>query len=170
MMPTDLDGLLTRIAACRACAGDFGHEPRPGVMVSPRDRLRDWLVIDAATFYGDDRIGGAAQACCFPGTSPAGGDYPPPKRCAELWRVPLLEALDKVELTLLVGSHAQSWALAGRYRGMTETVRNWRDHLPDALPLPHPSWRNTAWLARHPWFETEVLPYLRDRVRGILHP
>jgi uracil-DNA glycosylase len=196
MMPTDLDALLTRIAACRACAGDFGHEPRPVVMVSPRtrllicgqapgrrvhesgrpftdpsgDRLRDWLGIDPATFYGDDRIGVAAQAFCFPGTSPAGGDYPPPKRCAELWRAPLLEALDRVELTLLVGSHAQSWALAGRYRGMTETVRNWRDHLPDGLPLPHPSWRNTAWLARHTWFEADVLPYLRERVRGILHP
>ena len=53
---------------------------------------------------------------------------------------------------------------------MTETVRAWRDYGPDILPLPHPSWRNTAWLSRNPWFEAEVLPYLQARVRDILSP
>ncbi|MBL0946928.1 uracil-DNA glycosylase family protein [Brevundimonas sp.] len=194
-MRTDLDALLAGIAGCRACAHTFGHEPRPVVMVSEHtrllicgqapgrrvhdsgrpftdpsgDRLRAWLAVDAETFYGDERIGVAAQAFCYPGTSPKGGDYPPPARCAELWRDPLLKALAQVELTLLVGSHAQAWALGDCYRGMTDTVRNWRDHLPDVLPLPHPSWRNTAWLTRHPWFEAEVVPYLRERVRGILN-
>lgn len=194
-MRTDLDALLAGIAGCRACAHTFGHEPRPVVMVSEHtrllicgqapgrrvhdsgrpftdpsgDRLRAWLAVDAETFYGDERIGVAAQAFCYPGTNPKGGDYPPPARCAELWRAPLLKALAQVELTLLVGSHAQAWALGDRYRGMTDTVRNWRDHLPDVLPLPHPSWRNTAWLTRHPWFEAEVIPYLRERVRGILN-
>lgn len=194
-MRTDLDALLAGIAGCRACAHTFGHEPRPVVMVSEHtrllicgqapgrrvhdsgrpftdpsgDRLRAWLAVDAETFYGDERIGVAAQAFCYPGTNPKGGDYPPPARCAELWRAPLLKALAQVELTLLVGSHAQAWALGDRYRGMTDTVRNWRDHLPDVLPLPHPSWQNTAWLTRHPWFEAEVIPYLRERVRGILN-
>lgn len=194
-MRTDLDALLAGIAGCRACAHTFGHEPRPVVMVSEHtrllicgqapgrrvhdsgrpftdpsgDRLRAWLAVDAETFYGDERIGVAAQAFCYPGTNPKGGDYPPPTRCAELWRAPLLKALAQVELTLLVGSHAQAWALGDRYRGMTDTVGNWRDHLPDVLPLPHPSWRNTAWLTRHPWFEAEVIPYLRERVRGILN-
>lgn len=194
-MRTDLDALLAGIAGCRACAHTFGHEPRPVVMVSEHtrllicgqapgrrvhdsgrpftdpsgDRLRAWLAVDTETFYGDERIGVAAQAFCYPGTNPKGGDYPPPARCAELWRAPLLKALSQVELTLLVGSHAQAWALEDRYRGMTDTVRNWRDHLPDVLPLPHPSWRNTAWLTRHPWFEAEVVPYLRERVRGILN-
>ncbi|HZV85600.1 MAG TPA: uracil-DNA glycosylase family protein, partial [Brevundimonas sp.] len=51
---------------------------------------------------------------------------------------------------------------------MAETVRAWREHAPTILPLPHPSWRNTAWLRKNPWFEAEVLPYLRQRVRGIL--
>jgi uracil-DNA glycosylase len=51
---------------------------------------------------------------------------------------------------------------------MTETVRAWRDFLPKVIPLPHPSWRNTAWLKRNPWFEAEVVPYLRERVAGIL--
>jgi uracil-DNA glycosylase len=74
-----------------------------------------------------------------------------------------------MELTLLVGGYAQAWALgAGAKANMTETVRAWRDYAPDILPLPHPSWRNTAWLRRNPWFEAEVLPYLRGRVGDIL--
>jgi uracil-DNA glycosylase len=107
------------------------------------------------------------MAFCFPGTSPKGGDFPPPKRCAELWRPRLLRALPNVELTLLVGSYAQAWALGGR-RAMTEIVRDWRELPGEVLPLPHPSWRNTAWLKRHPWFETDVLPQLRKRVGEIL--
>ena len=187
-----LDTLLSEIAACRACAHELPHEPRPVVRVGPQtrlliagqapgrrvhesglpfddpsgDRLRGWLGVDRETFYGDPRIGVAAMAFCFPGTNPKGGDYPPPKRCAELWRARLLAELPKVELTLLVGSYAQDWAL-GR-RAMTERVRDWRAHLPDRLVLPHPSWRNSVWLKRNPWFEAEVTPYLRERVRTIL--
>ena len=195
MTQPDLNSLLDDIAACRACAGDLPHEPRPVVMVSPEtrilicgqapgrrvhesgkpftdpsgDRLRGWMGVDGETFYGDPRVGVAAMAFCYPGTAPKGGDYPPPKRCAELWRRPLLAALERVELTLLVGSYAQPWALGDRMKAdMTETVRAWREYAPDLLPLPHPSWRNTAWLKRNPWFEAEVVPYLRARVRGIL--
>lgn len=195
MIPPDLNSLLDDIAACRACAGELPHEPRPVVMVGSEtrilicgqapgrrvhesgrpftdpsgDRLRGWMDVDSQTFYGDPRIGVAAMAFCYPGTSPKGGDYPPPKRCAELWRRPLLAALDRVELTLLVGSYAQPWALGRRMKAdMTETVRAWREYAPDILPLPHPSWRNTAWLKRNPWFDAEVVPYLRGRVRDIL--
>jgi uracil-DNA glycosylase len=78
-----------------------------------------------------------------------------------------METLPKVEFTLLVGSYAQDWALGTR-GPMTETVRNWRAFLPEAVPLPHPSWRNTGWLKRNPWFEAEVVPYLRQRVRQVL--
>ena len=193
----DLEDVLSDIRACRACVGELPHEPRPVVRVFPEtqllicgqapgrrvhesglpftdpsgDRLRDWMGVDDATFYGDHRIGVAAQAFCYPGTAPRGGDYPPPRRCAELWRPRLLEALPRMELTLLVGAHAQAWALGDRARagaGMTDTVRAWRDYAPAVLPMPHPSWRNTAWLRRNPWFEAEVVPYLRQRVRGIL--
>jgi uracil-DNA glycosylase len=131
------------------------------------DRLRDWMGIDRATFYGHPAIGVAAMAFCFPGTSPKGGDHPPPKRCAQRWRPQLLAELPKVELTLLVGSYSQAWAL-GRKGPVSEIIRAWRDVLPEAVVLPHPSWRNTAWLKRNPWFATEVLPYLRDRVNCIL--
>jgi len=188
-----LDAVLSDIAACRACAGELPHEPRPVVRVFPETRLliagqapgrrvhesglpfddrsgdvlRGWLGIDRETFYGDRRIGVAAMAFCFPGTNPKGGDYPPPKRCAALWRPRLLDALPKVELTLLVGSYAQQWSLP-EARAMTETVARWRDCLPRAIPLPHPSWRNTGWLKRNPWFEDEVAPYLKARVAEML--
>jgi uracil-DNA glycosylase len=131
------------------------------------DRLRGWLGIDRETFYSDPRIGVAGMAFCFPGTNPKGGDYPPPRRCAELWHGRLLDQLPKVELTLLVGSHAIDWPGA-RAGSMTGAVANWREHLPGAIPLPHPSWRNTAWLKRNPWFEEDVVPYLRGRVAEIL--
>jgi uracil-DNA glycosylase len=138
------------------------------------DRLRTWLGVGSDQFYADDRIGVAAMAFCFPGTNPKGGDYPPPPRCAELWRKPLLKALPKVELTLLVGGYAQVWALGayskvGAKANMTETVRAWREYVAEGvLPLPHPSWRNTAWLKRNPWFEDEVTPWLRARVAAML--
>ncbi len=192
-----LDRLLADIAGCRACAGELAHAPRPVVRVFPEtrllicgqapgrrvhesglpftdpsgDRLRTWLGVNYERFYADRRIGVAAMAFCFPGTDPKGGDHPPPPRCAALWRKPLLAALERVELTLLVGGYAQAWALGARTKGsMTETVRAWRDYLPEALPLPHPSWRNTAWLRRNPWFDDEVTPYLRSRVAAMLAP
>jgi uracil-DNA glycosylase len=76
-----------------------------------------------------------------------------------------------VELTLLVGGYAQKWALGERVRPtLADTVAAWRDYLPRYLPMPHPSWRNTGWLKRNPWFEDEVVPYLRGRVAAILAP
>ena len=131
------------------------------------DRLRRWLGVDYETFYGHPAIGVAAMAFCFPGTNPKGGDFPPPARCAQLWRPRLLERLPNVELTLLVGGYAQGWALEGG-GSMTDTVRRWREFLPHYLPLPHPSWRNTAWLKKNPWFEEEVTPWLRARVAEML--
>jgi uracil-DNA glycosylase len=80
-----------------------------------------------------------------------------------------MHALPRMELTLLVGGYAQAWALGDRVKAtMTDTVAAWRDYLPEVLVMPHPSWRNTAWLRRNPWFEDEVTPYLRQRVAELL--
>ena len=190
-----LDDVLSDIAACRACAGELPHAPRPVVRVRSETRLlicgqapgrrvhesglpfddrsgdvlRGWMGIDRGTFYDHPAIGVAGMAFCFPGTDPKGGDYPPPPRCAEVWRRPLLAALPQVELTLLVGGYAQRWSLPrARARSMTDTVAGWRAHLPDVIPLPHPSWRNTGWVRRNPWFADEVVPYLRMRVAEML--
>ena len=159
----------TRLLICGQAPGRRVHESGLPFTDASGDRLRQWMGVDSETFYGRPEIGVAAMAFCFPGTNPKGGDYPPPPRCAKLWRAPLLEHLPKVELTLLVGGYAQAWALGDRAKAnMTETVRAWRDYAPDYLPLPHPSWRNTGWLKRNPWFEAEVTPYLRQRVQEIL--
>jgi uracil-DNA glycosylase len=197
MRDMSLDALLGEIRACRACAGEWPHEPRPVVRVSRQtrllicgqapgrrvhesglpfddasgDRLRAWMGVDRQTFYGHPAIGVAAMAFCFPGTNPKGGDYPPPPRCASLWRARLLQELPNIELTLLVGLPAQRWSLGADVRAsMTDTVAAWRDFLPHAIPMPHPSWRNTGWLKRNPWFEDEVAPYLRARLAVMLRP
>jgi len=125
--------------------------------------------VSRETFYDHPAIGVAAMAFCYPGTAPGGGDIPPPARCAALWRARLLAALPKVELTLLLGRPAQVWALDARDKGsMDATVRAWREFLPDILVMPHPSWRNTAWLARNPWFEEEVAPWLQARMAAMI--
>ena len=190
-----LDALLADIRACRACAPDFGHAPRPVLHVGAAtrllicgqapgrrvhesgksfddpsgERLRGWLGVDRETFYGHPAIGMAAMAFCYPGTAAGGGDRPPPARCAALWRERLIAALPRVELTLLIGRPAQLWALGVGAKGsMDAAVRAWRDTLPDVLMLPHPSWRNTHWLNTNPWFEAEVTPWLRRRLAEIL--
>ena len=190
-----LDLLLKRIRACRICEASLPHGPRPVLHVSSTaklcivsqapglrvhetglsfndrsgDRLRDWMAIDRETFYDDSRIAIAAMAFCFPGYNGHGHDLPPRRECASTWRVPLFEALPEFPLVLLVGSYAQSWHLRGRAKEtLTATVEAWREYAPGYIPLPHPSWRNTAWLKKRPWFEKELLPYLRQRVADTL--
>jgi uracil-DNA glycosylase len=190
-----LEPLLAEIRACRDCAAELPFEPRPVVRVGAGtrllicgqapgrrvhesglpfddpsgDRLRGWMGVDRATFYGNPKIGVAGMAFCYPGTDRNGADYPPMPRCAPLWRPRLQAELPNVELTLLVGGYAQAWTLGKAAKpSVTETVRAWRDYPPAVLPTPHPSWRNTGWLKRNPWFEAEVTPYLRDRVAQII--
>lgn len=194
-MRESLPALVREIRQCRACAEALPHEPRPVLQVAGRaricivgqapgtrvhesgipftdpsgDRLRDWLGINAETFYDSDKVAIIPMGFCFPGLDAKGGDLPPRKECAQLWRARLFAALPAMELTLLVGQYAQAWHLgARRQKNLTETVRGWRDYLPAALPMPHPSWRNNSWLKRNPWFETDLLPYLRERVRQLI--
>jgi uracil-DNA glycosylase len=65
-------------------------------------------------------------------------------------------------LTLLVGSYAQNYALGPD--PVTERVRDFAAYLPRYFPLPHPSWRVAIWSRKHPWFEAEVLPALREAI------
>nr|WP_246152040.1 uracil-DNA glycosylase family protein [Roseospira navarrensis] len=135
------------------------------------DRLRAWMGVDRETFYDEDRVAIVPMGLCYPGRLPRGGDAPQRPDCAPTWHPPLLAGLPRVGLTLLVGQYAQARYLGDRRaRTMTETVRGFAAPLAEAgrLPLPHPSWRNTAWLRRNPWFETELLPVLRARVAALL--
>ncbi|MBT9290531.1 uracil-DNA glycosylase family protein [Prosthecodimorpha staleyi] len=131
------------------------------------DRLRDWMGIGRDLFYDTSRIAFLPMGFCFPGQDAAGSDLPPRRECAPAWRARAVAAMPAVELVLAVGQYAQVWHL-GRLKlgGMTETVARWREIMaatarPRILPLPHPSWRNTGWLKRHPWFGTDLLPALR---------
>ncbi|MBZ0165042.1 MAG: uracil-DNA glycosylase family protein [Notoacmeibacter sp.] len=138
------------------------------------DRLREWLGIGRDVFYDPERVAIAPMGFCFPGLDATGGDLPPRKECAPAWRAELIASMGQVELVLAIGMYAQKWHLGdGRKRTLTETVRHWReilesDRTPRVLPLPHPSWRNTAWLKRNPWFEAELLPVLRAETERLV--
>jgi uracil-DNA glycosylase len=193
-----MNTIQTKIQACCICKDRFEntktrHAPRPVVWFSgsPRiliagqapgarvhetgrpftdrsgDRLREWMGIDDPTFYDKKRISIVPMAFCFPGYDAKGSDLKPPKICADTWRKPVLEELGEVPLTLLIGGYAQNWHLGDKMT-VTARVENWRAYAPDVFPLPHPSWRNTGWLKKHPWFEAELLPILRARVKEVL--
>ena len=193
-----LDALISEISACRLCADRFaatetGHEPRPVVWLSQKarvliagqapgarvhasgrpftdpsgDRLRDWMGLDEAVFYDRDRIAILPMAFCFPGYDARGSDLPPPVICAKAWRGAVLQHLPGIRVILLAGGHAQAWHLPGKAT-VTARVSAWRDHAPDIFPLPHPSWRNTGWIRKNPWFEAELLPALRARLTEVL--
>lgn len=138
------------------------------------DRLRQWLNVDRDSFYNPDNFAMLPMGFCFPGYDAAGSDLPPRRECAPLWRQKAMDAMPQVELILTIGQYAQAWHLGkARMASMTETVAEWRrylltNHSPAILPLPHPSWRNSGWLKRHPWFEAELLPVLQERVRILI--
>jgi uracil-DNA glycosylase len=127
--------------------------------------------LDRKAFYEVSRVAILPMGFCYPGRAKGkgGGDAPPRPECGPLWQPPFLDALPQVETILLVGGYAQAFHL-GKTRAatMTETVRRFADFGPRYVPLPHPSWRNTAWMRRNPWFEAEVLPVLKERVRDLL--
>jgi uracil-DNA glycosylase len=132
------------------------------------DVLRQWLAMDRETFYDASRIAIVPVGLCYPGTV-EGADLPPMPQCAPLWQPRFRAALPGIRLTLLVGWYAQKYYLGARRKGsLRETVRAFREYLPDFFPLPHPSWRNQAWLKANPWFAKDVLPALRRRVRACL--
>ncbi len=137
------------------------------------DRLRDWLGVTREEFYDPRKFAIVPMGLCFPGYDAHGSDLPPRRECAPLWRARAIAAMPQIDLVLAIGQYAQAWHLgAAKAASMTETVRDWRRHLhrnagPAVLPLPHPSWRNTGWLKRNPWFEAEVLPELRKRVKTL---
>jgi len=117
-------------------------------------------------FYDPHVVAIVPMGFCFPGTGPS-GDRPPRRECAPAWRAEVLAGLTHVRLTLILGRYAQDYHLV-RGQSVTDAVAAWRDGWPDRLPLPHPSPRNRAWFKRNPWFETEVIPELRARIRSIV--
>jgi uracil-DNA glycosylase len=187
------------IEDCRICSERFAatktaHEPRPVVWFSPSarlliagqapglkvhksgrpftdpsgERLRDWLGLDEASFYDISRVAIVPMAFCFPGYDAKKSDLPPPPICGQTWHDRVMEELSKVRLRVLVGASAHRYHL-GVKTSVNDTVAEWHEHEPDTFVLPHPSWRNTGWLKKNPWFGKEVLPALRARVKEVLN-
>jgi uracil-DNA glycosylase len=163
-----------RLAVCSQAPGTRVHLSGTPFTDRSGDRLRDWMGVSAQEFYDEARVAIIPMGFCFPGQNPKGGDLPPRRECATLWHRKLFATLPQLELVLAVGSYAQGWHL-GEAAGKTlqDTMLAWRRHLERkgdlrVLPLPHPSWRNNAWLKANPWFEKELLPVLRREVRGLL--
>jgi len=163
-----------RICLCGQAPGTRVHASGISFTDPSGDRLRAWMGVSWDEFYDTSRIAITPMGFCFPGLDAHGSDLPPRRECAEAWRTKLFEALPQFELIVLIGFHAQRWHLgAGALGNMTATVRNWKTYAeadtgPLLVPLPHPSWRNSGWLKRNPWFETGVLPFLRGQVRRLL--
>lgn len=138
------------------------------------DRLRNWMGVGPEVFYDAAKVAIVPMGFCFPGLDEKGGDLPPRRECAPLWRERVFMHLPCVELVLAVGQYAQKWHMGPRRRKtLTETVRAWRalwktEERPRVVPLPHPSWRNNAWLKKNPWFEDEFVPVLRAEIAKLI--
>ena len=189
--------VFSQIAQCRLCETRFSqgvseHKPRPVVWAAteakiliagqapglrvhrsgrPFDdrsgqRLRQWMGLSRVEFYDQNLCANLPMAFCFPGYNAAGYDLAPPAICAKTWRDRALKALPQISLTLLIGSYAQAWHLRDGLR-VTDRLRNWRAYGENSFVLPHPSWRNTGWIKRNPWFETELIPALQARIDQI---
>lgn len=187
------ESLIAEVRACTICSSHLPHGVRPVVQFHPDarlliagqapgrkvhasgipfddvsgNRLRDWMGIDRDVFYEPELVALLPMGFCYPGTGKS-GDLPPRPECAPAWRAQLLARLDKLQLTLVIGQYAQAYHLDEPKSSLTEIVQRWRDYWPNVVPLPHPSPRNNLWLRRNPWFETQLLPSLRQRVAEVL--
>ncbi|MFT7562046.1 MAG: uracil-DNA glycosylase [Flavobacteriales bacterium] len=189
----DISSVLNAVRACTLCE-DLALGPKPILQLNPAakilivgqapgrkthhkgipfddpsgDRLRDWMGVARDTFYNDSAIAILPMAFCYPGAGKS-GDLPPPRQCAEQWRIQLLSLWPNVELTLVIGQYALDWHLAKlQARTLTETVGQWQNYWPKLLPMPHPSPRNNRWLKTNPWFSSDVLPKLKLQVESLL--
>lgn len=187
--------LLEEIRACTVCSEYLPLGPRPivagnesstiliigqapGTKVHetgiPWDdpsgnRLREWMGIDNETFYNPSKVALVPMGFCYPGRGKS-GDLPPRPECAPLWHEPLLTSMPNIKITLLFGTYAQDYYLQGRTKKtLTETVKNYKEYLPQYLPLPHPSPRNNIWLKKNEWFENELLPEFRAHIQEALY-
>lgn len=185
-----LDALLERVRACTLCQG-LPLGPRPllqagsgaRILIAGQapgrrahlsgipfddisgERLRAWLGLTREQFYDASRVAIIPMGLCFPGTGKS-GDLPPRPECAPAWRAPLLASLPQIALTVVLGRYALAWHCPEQARAkLSDAVAAWLKAPGPVIPLPHPSPRNMAWLKRHPWFEAEVLPLLRERIQ-----
>lgn len=190
-MTKNLNILKDEVSNCEICSEYFPHVPNPIFQLSSKatiliagqapgrkvhdsgipfadpsgNRLRDWMGVSEDEFYDENKIAILPMGFCFPGKGKS-GDLPPRKECALTWRKKTLELMPKIQLTLVIGSYAMKWHLGESMKhNLTETVRSWETYPANIIPLLHPSPRNNIWLAKNTWFESEVLPVMRERIK-----
>jgi uracil-DNA glycosylase len=188
--------MLKEVRACTICAAHLPHGPRPVLQADTRariliagqapgrkvhasgvpfddasgERLRHWMGVSHVQFYDPQLVAILPMGFCYPGTGKS-GDLPPRRECALQWRARLLQAMPRIELTLVIGQYAMAWHMPNAATSnLTETVRAWRERGPAVLPLPHPSPRNNIWLKANPWFALDVVPALQARVHSLVSP
>ena len=190
---TILTTLISDVRACTLCESKLEHGVRPIIQIDSNakiliagqapgrkvhesgipfddasgDRLRQWMGISKDVFYNPKKIAILPMGFCYPGKGKS-GDLPPRSECAVAWRSKLLEQLPQLQLTLVIGQYAQSYHFPSNNLSVTERVHSWKNYWPNLMPLPHPSPRNNIWLKKNSWFESEVLPSLRERVSELL--
>ena len=131
------------------------------------ETLISWMGIDKDIFYSN-KIAILPMDFYYPGKGKTGA-LPPRKFIAEEYHKPILDELDNIELTILVGKYSMDYYLKGRKKkNLTETVRCFDEYLPKYFPIVHPSPLNFRWQAKNPWFLKEVVPVLKKNVCEIL--
>ncbi len=166
-----------RIAICGQAPGNRVHQSGQPYTDPSGDRLRSWMGIGKDEFYDAQKIAIVPMGFCFPGLDGKGGDKPPRRECRLAWHDRIFAAMPEIELKLVIGRYAIDYHLGDLQRAtVRETVAAWSDVLARSrarngvavLPLPHPSWRNNAWIGKNPWFEADVVPVLQQEVARLL--
>ncbi len=166
---------MARLCIAGQAPGTLAHATGKPFTDPSGVRLREWLGLSEAQFYDASKVAIVPMGFCFPGQDAKGGDLPPRRECAPLWRGRVFEGMPQIELILAIGQYAQEYHLGrrGGGGGLTELVQSWeaiyaKSASPRIIPLPHPSWRNNAWLKSNPWFERELLPFVRTEVARLV--
>ncbi len=131
------------------------------------EKLISWMGIDRETFYSD-QIAIMPMDFYYPGKGKT-GDLPPRPFIARDYHKRCLAMMPDIRLTLLIGRYSMQYYLGRRQKkNLTETVRAYKEYLPEYFPLVHPSPLNFRWQKNNPWFEADVVPVLQDKIREIL--
>ena len=132
------------------------------------DRLREWMQVSKEQFYDTNYFSIVPMGLCYPGKGKS-GDLPPRMECAEKWMQPILGKIPQIKLTLLIGQYSQQWFLNGTKKNtLTKTVKSWKEYQPKFFVLPHPSPRNNIWFKKNPWFEKQLVPRLKKKVKELI--
>ncbi len=192
-MHTEFQNLIKQVKSCKICKNSLPRGIRPVFQVHSEsriliagqapgrkvhdsgipfddasgERLRDWMAISKDTFYDAMSIAVLPIGMCYPGAGKS-GDLPPRKECAPAWRKLLLSQIKNLQLTLVIGQYAMAYHLPNTKGSLTSIVKSWKTFMPDIIPLPHPSPRNNIWLKKNPWFQEELIPALRLRIKESL--